>query len=145
MEGKVTFSILTEHHEGPIGDDWRYWIEAKVFNQGLKGQATFKIKKHCVPSGVTQEPPGTPVPIEIPAGDSENTVKVSLTLEATEVDLFRNDVGITTIDDCLEFPKPGEEPTVYDKMVSVGVVESPGLTGEASIFTVKVRLVLSLV
>ncbi len=37
MEGKLTFSILQEGHEGSIGDDWGYWIEAKVFNQGLKG------------------------------------------------------------------------------------------------------------
>ena len=42
MEGKVTFSVLTENHEGPIGEDWRYWIEAKVFNQGLKGQGTIR-------------------------------------------------------------------------------------------------------
>lgn len=143
MEGKVTFSILTEHHEGPIGKDWRYWVEAKVFNQGLKGQATIKVKKHTFPENLTQQPPGLPEPIEIPAGDCASEVKLSLTLEATEVDLFRNDVGIITVDDCFEFPKPGEEPAVYDKMVSVGVVESPGLTGEASIFSVMVRLELS--
>ena len=32
MAGKVIFSVLQESHEGPIGEDWRYWIEAKVFN-----------------------------------------------------------------------------------------------------------------
>lgn len=143
MEGKVTFSILTERHEGPIGDDWKYWVEAKVFNQGLKGQATIRIKKHSFPADVTQQPPGPPAAVEIPAGDSQNRVKVRLTLEATDVDLFRNDVGIVQVDDYLDFPKPGEEPKVHEKLVSVGVVESPGLTGETSIFTVLVRLELS--
>jgi len=38
MAAKVVFTILKESHEGPIGDDWRYWVEAKVFNQGLKGE-----------------------------------------------------------------------------------------------------------
>ena len=143
MEGKVTFSVLTESHEGPIGDDWRYWIEAKVFNQGLQGQGTIKVDEHALPSGVTQVPPGPPTVIEIPAGDQNNQVKIKLTLEATEVDLFRNDVGKTDIDVCLDYPGPGEDPQVFEKEISVGVVASPGITGETSIITLKVQLVLS--
>ena len=142
MEGKVTFSVLTESHEGPIGDDWRYWIEAKVFNQGLQGQGTIKIDEHSLPSGMTREPPGPPEPIDIPAGDYNNQIKIKLTLEATEVDMFRNDVGKTDIDLCLDCPKPGEDPWVVDKEISVGVVASPAITGETSIITLKVRLVL---
>ena len=72
MKGKVLFSILTESHEGPIGEDWRYWIEAKVFNQGLQGQGTIKVEKHNLPSGTTQEPPGPSNPIEISGGDHSN-------------------------------------------------------------------------
>ena len=143
MEGKVTFSVLTEKHEGPIGDDWRYWIEAKVFNQGLQGQGTIKVAKHSLPTGTTQEPPGPPAAIDIAAGDHNNQIKIKLTLEATEVDLFKNDVGKTDIDLFLNCPKPGEDPRVYDKEVSVGVVESPGITGVTSIITLKVRLVLA--
>ncbi len=143
MEGKVTFSVLTESHEGPIGEDWRYWIEAKVFNQGLQGQGTIKVEKHCLPSGTTQEPPGPPAAVEMSAGDYNNQFKIKLTLEATEVDLFRNDVGKTDIDLNFDCPKPGEDPRTYDKEISVGVVESPGITGETSIITLKVRLVIS--
>ena len=143
MDGKLIFSILQEGHEGPIGEDWRYWVEAKVFNQGLKGQGTIKVKKHILPSGTIQQPPGPPAPIEIPAGDCGLPVKIKLTLEATEVDLFRNDVGKTDIDMTLQCPGPGEAPLVHEKEISVGVVESPALTGEASIITIKVRLVLS--
>ena len=143
MVGKVTFSVLEESHQGPIGEDWRYWIEAKVFNQGLQGQGTIKVAKHSLPSGTTQVPPGPPAAVEIPAGDCNNQLKIKLTLEATEVDLFRNDVGKTDIDLCLDCPKPGETSRVFDKEISVGVVESPGITGETSIVTLKVRLVLS--
>ena len=142
MEGKVLFSVLTEGHEGPIGEDWRYWIEAKVFNQGLKGQGTIKVAKHSLPSGTTQQPPGPPAPIEIPAGDCNNEIKIKLTLEATEVDLFRNDVGKTDIDLTLTCPGPGEKPLIHEHEVSVGVVESPGITGETSIVTLLVRLEL---
>ena len=143
MEGKLTFSILQECHEGPIGEDWRYWIEAKVFNQGLKGQGTIKVKKHVLPSGTVQQPPGPPAPIEIPVGDGGLPVKIRLTLEATEVDLFRNDVGKTDIDVTLQCPAPGERPLVHEKEVSVAVVESPAITGETSIITIKVMLILS--
>lgn len=143
MAGKVTFSVLTESHEGPIGEDWRYWIEAKVFNQGLQGQGTIRVKKHSLPSGTTQAPPGPPDPIEISAGDHNTQIKIKLTLEATEVDLFRNDVGKTDIDLYLDCPKAGEDPRVYDREISVGVVESPGLTGETSIITLNVRLILA--
>lgn len=143
MEGKVIFSVLTENHEGPIGEDWRYWIEAKVFNQGLKGQGVIKVAKHSLPSGTTQEPPGPPAPIELPAGDCSNEIKIKLTLEATEVDLFKNDVGKTDIDLTLQCPKPGETPIVHEHEVSVGVVESPGITGETSILTLLVRLELA--
>ena len=142
MEGKVIFSVLTENHEGPIGDDWRYWIEAKVFNRGLKGQGTIKVAKHSLPSGTTQEPPGPPASIEMPAGDYNNEIKIKLTLEATEVDLFKNDVGKTDIDLTLSCPKPGEQALLHEHEISVGVVESPGITGETSIITLRVQLEL---
>ena len=143
MAAKVTFTILKEGHEGPIGDDWRYWVEAKVFNQGLKGEGKVEVKKHSLPTGTTQVPPGPPAPLELPAGECGQRVKVKLTLEATEVDLFRNDVGITDIDTYLECPGPGQPPLVHDGKISVGVIESPGITGETSIITLQVRLVLS--
>ena len=143
MAATVTFTILEENHEGPIGDDWRYWVEAKVFNQGLKGNGKIEVKKHSLKTGVTQVPPGPPEPLVLPAGDCGERVKVKLTLEATEVDLFRNDVGKTDIDTYLECPGPDEEPLVRNGEISVGVIESPGITGETSIITLKIRLVLA--
>jgi len=143
MAAKVTFSVLQESHEGPIGDDWRYWVDAKVFNQGLKGTGKISVEKHSLPTGTTQEPPGPPEAVEIPAGDSGEPLNIKVRLEATEVDLFKNDVGETSIDLTIDCPAPGEEPLVHDHDISVGVVESPGMTGETSIFGLKLRFVVA--
>lgn len=139
MEGKITLSVLSEGHEGNAGNDWKYQLEAKVFNRGLKGQGLIQVAKHGLPSGVTQAPPGPPAPVEILVGDCSNEIKIKLRLEASEVDFFRNDVGLTDIDLHLKCPGPGAEPLVHDHDLSVGVSDS----GRDSVVTIKVRLVLS--
>ena len=139
MEGKVTLSVLSESHEGTAGNDWKYQIEAKVFNRGLKGQGIIEVRKHNLPSGTTQAPPGPPDAIEVPAGDCNDEIKVKLRLKAIEVDLFRNDVGVTDIDLYLNCPGPGAEPLVHERDLSVGVSDS----GRDSVVTIKVKLVLS--
>ena len=143
MEGKLIFSVLQESQEGPIGDDWKYWIEAKVFNGGLMGEGTISVAKHHLPSGTTQAPHGSPAAIEMPAGDISLPVKVKLTLEATEVDLFRNDCGRTSMDLRLDPPAQEGKFLVMEKDISVGVVQSPGITGNTSIFSLRVRLEFS--
>ncbi|MCW8926160.1 MAG: hypothetical protein OQJ84_07890 [Xanthomonadales bacterium] len=139
MEGKVTISVLQESHEGSAGNDWKYQLEVKVFNRGLQGQGVIEVAKHNLPSGTTQAPPGPPAPVEIPIGDSSNDIKVKFRLEAHEVDLFRNDVGVTDIDLNLACPQPGEEPLVLERDISVGVSDS----GRDSVVTLGIRLVLS--
>jgi len=139
MEGKVTLSVLSESHEGIAGNDWKYQVEAKVFNRGLKGQGMVTVKKHNLPSGTTQAPPGPPAAVEMPVGDCSNELKIKLRLEATEVDVFSNDFGVSDIDLYLKCPAPGAEPLVHERDISVGVSDS----GRDSVVTVKVRLVLS--
>ena len=140
MTAKLIFSVLQESQEGPIGDDWKYWVEVKVFNEGLKGQGKISVEKHKLPAGVAQEPHGSPAAVVIPAGEGGLPVKVKITLEATEVDLFKSDVGKTSVDLHIDCPQPDDEPLIIEKDISAGVVESPGITGETSIFTLKVRL-----
>ncbi len=139
MEGKVTISVLRENHVGSAGNDWKYQLEAKVFNRGLKGKGVIEVGKHNLPSGTTQVPPGPPAPVEMTAGDYSNEIKIKLRLEAHEVDLFRNDVGISDVDLYLSCPDPGTEPLVHEQEISVGVSDS----GRDSVLTLKVRLVLS--
>lgn len=139
MKGKVTISVLSESHEGNAGNDWKYQLEAKVFNRGLKGRGVINVEKHDLPSGTTQAPPGPPAPVEMPAGDCGKEIKIKLRLEACEVDLFRNDVGVTDIDLYLACPEPGAEPLIHEREISAGVSDS----GRDSVVTLKLRLVLS--
>lgn len=139
MKGKVTLSVLSESHEGNAGNDWKYQIEAKVFNRGLKGQGIIEVGKHNLPSGMTQAPPGPPDAIELPAGDCGDEIKIKLRLEATEVDIFGNDVGLADIDLYLKCPDPGAAPLVHERDISIGVSDS----GRDSVVTIQVKLVLS--
>lgn len=142
MAFKVTISVLSESQEGDIGDDWKFELNAKVFNQGLAGEGTIKVKKHNLPAGVVQDPPGPPEPLVIPAGSGEDQILVRLVLKATEVDLFQNDSG--TVETDLTCPCPTEEDRIsaHQTEMSVGVRESPGFLNQVAIFTLKLRVVI---
>lgn len=143
MTSKVTFSLLSERQDGDIGDDWKYEVEAKIFNQGLKGKGTISVKKHNLDSGITMEPSGSPEALELGAGDAGSELKIWLKLIATEVDLFRNDVGESDLNFTMHLPQSGEDPIVLEKEISCGVTEKPVVANSTSIFTVVVRLVAS--
>jgi hypothetical protein len=143
MACKVNLSLLTESQVGNIGNDWKYTIEAKVFNEGLKGTGSISVAKHDLNSGDTQEPPGPPAPVDIPAGDCPAGLMIKLKLDATEVDFFKSDSGTNTINVKMDCPGEGDDPEVLETDVSVGVRESPGLVDETAVFTLRVRLVAS--
>ncbi len=143
MACTVTMTLLTESQQGNIGDDWKYDLEAKVFNQGLKGTGTIKVKKHTLSSGATQEPPGPPAPVSVPAGDGGSELMVRLTLFATEVDFFKSDSGETQINFHMPAPSEGAAPITRETEISVGVRESPGIMDETAVLTLKLKLVAS--
>jgi len=143
MACKVTMTLLSESQQGNIGDDWKYTLEAKVFNQGLKGTGTLTIPKHKLRSGVTQEPPGPPAPVEITAGDGGAEIMVRLTLLATEVDFLKSDSGETQVNFHMPTPAAGATPITRETEVSVGVRESPGLMDETGVLTLALKLVAS--
>lgn len=143
MQGIVTFSIAEESHTGPIGDDWKYWVEAKVYNEGLKGEAIISVPRHSFPVDTIQKPPGPAETIRIPAGDNSKPILIKITAEATEVDTFKNDVGKKNIDLTLQCPGPDGEPLIIDQEIEIGVVETPNLSGKTSLFTIKARFLLT--
>jgi hypothetical protein len=143
MACKVTMTLLTESQQGNIGDDWKYTLEAKVFDQGLKGKGSISVPKHKLSSGATQEPPGPPAPVEIAAGEGGTELMIRLTLHATEVDFFKSDSGETQINFHMQAPAPGAAPITRETEVSVGVRESPGLMDETAVLTLKLKLVAS--
>lgn len=142
MAFKVTISVLSESQEGDIGDDWKFDLSAKIFNEGLKGEGRIKVKKHNLPAGMVQDPPGPPEPLELPGGDADGEILVRLSLTATEVDLFQNDSG--TVESDLNCPCPTEEDriTAHQTEMSVGVRESPGFLNQVAVFTLKLRIVI---
>ncbi|NIM69906.1 MAG: hypothetical protein GTN86_04455 [Xanthomonadales bacterium] len=143
MACKVTCTLLSETQNGNIGDDWKYSLEVKVFNEGLKGEGTVSVKKHTLTTGTTQEPPGPPAPLEVAAGEGGAELMIRLTLVATEVDLFKSDSGQTQINVHMPSPRPGESPVTQETEISVGVRESPGLMDETAVLVIGVRLVAS--
>lgn len=143
MAGKVTFSVISEGQEGKIGDDWKYSVEIKVFNQGLKGKGTINVAKHPLSSGVTMEPYGAPDALVMEAGAAGSELKIWIKLIAIEVDLFRNDTGEFDLNFTMACPGPGEAPITVEKEISCGVTEKPVVADNTAIFTVVVRLVAS--
>lgn len=141
MGCKVTLSLVTERQDGPIGDDWRYKVEAKAFNEGLKGKGIIKVPKHTLSSGVTQEPPGPPEALVLDAGNCGDDVLVRIQVDATEVDWLIHDRGSASMDVTMKCPGEGGQPVSKDIEISVGVRESPGISGETSIFRLLIRLV----
>lgn len=140
MAGKVTVSVLSERQDGKIGDDWKYDIEVKVFNQGLKGKGTISVAKHSLASGVTMDPHGAPPPLELEAGEPGSELKIWIKLIATEVDVLRNDSGESELSFSMACPGPGDAPLVFDKEISCGVTEIPVVADRTSIFRVMLRL-----
>lgn len=140
MGCKVTMTLVSERQDGPIGDDWKYVVGVKVFNEGLKGKGEISVPKHNLPGGVTQEPPGPPGPIVLDGGDCGGTVLVRVHVKATEVDMFISDKGESSVDITMKCPGPGEAVVTKESEISVGVRESPGISGETSIFRVVLRL-----
>ena len=142
MAFKVAISVLSETQEGDIGDDWKFDLNVKIFNEGLQGEGNLKVKKHRLPAGVIQDPPGLTQPLELPAGDGQQNILVRLHLKATEVDLFQNDTGIVESD--LTCPCPSEQDRIsaHQTELSVGVRESPGFLNQVAIFTLKLRIVI---
>lgn len=143
MSGKVTVSLLSERQDGKIGDDWKYDLEVKVFNEGLKGKGHIKVPKHNLADGVTVEPHGNPEPLVLDAGEPGSELKIWMKLIATEVDMFRNDEGESDLNFTMALPEAGDSPIAIEKEISCGVTEKPVVADNTAIFKLVVRLVAS--
>ena len=143
MGSKLTLRLVSESQEGKIGDDWKYTLSAKVYNEGLKGEGSISVKKHTLATGTTQEPPGPPEALVMNAGESGKSLNIKLHLHATEVDLFKSDSGEHSLQVSMNTPQPGGEPITLNTDISVGVQESPGFVDQTAILTLKLELVSS--
>ena len=143
MAGKLTVSVVSERQDGKIGDDWKYDLEVKVFNEGLKGKGKIRVPKHNLTDGVTVEPHGNPDPLVLNAGEPGSELKIWMKLVATEVDLFQNDQGESDLNFTMPCPNAGDSPIVFEKEISCGVTEKPVVADNTAIFKLEVKLVTS--
>lgn len=143
MTCKLTMTLISEGQEGNCGDDWMYALEAKVFCEGLKGEATVHVPKHTLDAGTVREPFGSPAPVELFSGECNHQLMVRMQLTATEVDMFVNDVGKASKDLKIECPGPGGHTITREVDIAAGVRESPGILNKNSVFTLRVRFQLT--
>jgi hypothetical protein len=142
MTCKLTMALISESQQGNCGDDWKYELEAKVFNEGLRGEGTISVPKHLLESGAVMEPFGAPEPVVLFEGDCDGELLVRMLLTATEVDIFVNDVGKANKDITLDQPLPGKDRLTKEVDIAAGVRESPGILNKNSVFTLRVRFIL---
>ena len=139
MTCKLVMTLLTENQEGECGEDWKYEVEAKVFNEGLKGEGKISVPKHTLAVGDTQPTFGSPEPLTIYEGECLTELKVRLQLTATEVDLFMDDVGSASMELKMECPGPGVSTTKRKVDITAGVREAPVILNKHAVFTVSLR------
>lgn len=142
MTCKLTMALISEGQEGNCGDDWKYELEAKVFNEGLRGEGSISVPKHLLESGAVMEPFGAPEPVVLFEGDCDGELLIRMLLTATEVDMFINDVGKASKDITLDQPLPGKDLLTKEVDIAAGVRESPGILNRNSVFTLRVRFTL---
>jgi hypothetical protein len=133
-------TLLSETQEGECGDDWKYEVEAKVFDEGLKGQGKISVPKHVLPAGVVEPPFGDPKPVTVYEGGCLTELLVRLHLTATEVDLFVSDVGSASMELKMECPGPGVTKLSRKVDITAGVREAPVILNKDSVFSVSLRL-----
>lgn len=135
MACKLVISLVSESQTGNIGNDWRYSMEVQVYgagsSQALLGKGTLEVAEHTLDSGTTQEPPGPPAPLVLPAGEPGGPIRVELRVRATEVDVVKNDSGETAASFKATCPAAGAPPVTEEREISVGVDEEPSGIGTA--------------
>ena len=139
MGCNVTFSVVNEHQEGNVGNDWKYVITAKVYDGNLKGEGKISVEEHILESGESRTPPGPPEPVVIPAGDGGSEVLIRIHLHATEVDVMVSDHGYSDLDVRMDTPTAGGQPSVKEVEISAGVQEMPAVKNETAVFTARLR------
>jgi hypothetical protein len=143
MNCTLTAALISETQEGDIGEDWKYTLSVKAFEDDLDGEATISVPKHKLPAGVVREPFGSPAPVQVYRGECERGFLVRLLLTATEVDLFINDVGKAEKELRIDCPGPGGGKVTKEIDIAAGVRESPGILPKNAVLTVRVRLTLT--
>jgi hypothetical protein len=132
-------TLLSESQEGECGVDWKYELDAQVFDGELKGEGNISVPKHVLPSGATRKPHGDPAPVELYSGECAHELEIRLKLTAIELDIFVNDVGSASMEFKMQCPAPGSTRVSKNVDITAGVKEAPSLLNKHAVFTTAVR------
>ena len=143
MSCTLTMKLVSESQEGNIGEDWRYDLDVRVSSGEQKGQGRVKVPKHNLPSGLVQEPHGSPEPQVVFRGDCVDALRVDMRLVATEVDVFVNDVGKVRKELIIKCPGVSGATVTKDCDIDVSVREMPRIFPQKALFTLRVRFMLN--
>ena len=83
MNCTLTVALISETQEGNIGEDWKYHLTVKAFEDDLDGEASISVPKHSLPSGEIREPFGSPAPVTVFSGECKSGFLVRMKLTAT--------------------------------------------------------------
>jgi hypothetical protein len=139
MNCKLTMTLISESQKGECGDDWKYDLQAEVFEGELVGKGQISVPKHTLESGTVCEPFGSPEPVVLFEGECSSDLEVNVQLTATEVDLFVNDVGKASKKILIEPPHPGSTKQTREVDIDVNVKEAPAFLNKEAVFTLRVR------
>ena len=140
MNCKLTMTLISETQKGECGADWKYDLNAEVFDGGPIGKGRISVPKHTLESGSVLEPFGSPEPVVLFEGECSSDLEVKLDLKAIEVDLFVNDVGEASKTILIESPHPGSSMLTKEVDIDVDVKEAPAILNKQAVFTLRVRL-----
>ncbi len=142
MACKITVSLLSEGQTGTIGNDWKYSLDVRIFRAGTRaGEGSISVPKHRLDSGTTQEPPGPPEALVLPAGEPGDEILVDLRMKVAEVDLVMDDVAETTASFKMICPARGGPAVTEERETWVSVLEQPSGVGRA-VFKLSYRATL---
>ena len=142
MACTISISLVSESVDGHIGDDWEYSLTADVSNSESLGSGKLEVPQHKLAPGSVQVPPNQRT-LKLPAGADGETVQLTLTLRAKEVDWVLSDVGEHTLRVELKCPAAGEPPVSIEREISAHVEEKPRVLGGSANLIIKVRVVAS--
>jgi hypothetical protein len=143
MTCTLTMKLVSESQRGNAGDDWKYELAVGVYNDDLLGEGIIRVPRHRLESGALREPFGSPEPVIVYSGDCQGQLKLKISLIATEIDLFVDDVGQLSQEIVLKCPIPGGSKVTREIDLALPVREMPRIVKRESIFTLRVRFTLA--
>ena len=140
MACTISISLVSEHVDGEIGNDWKYSLSAEAVGMDGSDSARLDVPQHKLSPGLTSVPPNREA-VTLRGGDCGTPTRVVLTLVASEVDWVFSDTGEQSVTVELSCPGTDQEPIRLEREIAAHVEERPRMLGGSANLLIKVRLI----